>query len=151
MGSVFVSPLLPSCFVDDMLPVTFGRLPLVARFCTFPLWPPRLPRVAFFTFRRGFGRTKPRSACAAVFFSVTELADRRLIPNPYQLIFPSGIECGGDSVAFAAVTLDAEVGREAARDKVVTSTQAESVRIDAFKIHRIAGCEFERFALHDNR
>jgi hypothetical protein len=81
MGFVFASPLLLMAYREFVLPVTFGRLPLAARFCTFPLWPPRLPRVAFLSFRRGFGRTKSRSACAAVFFSVTELAFCRLIPT----------------------------------------------------------------------
>ena len=33
---------------------------------------------------------------------------------PYQLKFPSGIKCGGYTVAFAAVTLHAEIDEKAA-------------------------------------
>ena len=52
---------------------------------------------------------------------MTELADRRpllgyghVALGSHQLKIPSGMECGGNSVAFAAVTLDAEVGKETA-------------------------------------
>jgi hypothetical protein len=59
---------------NNAVAAIFGRYGKadVRRFYVPPLWAHTLACAAFFSYRRGFAPTLRRSACVAIFFSVTE-------------------------------------------------------------------------------
>ena len=107
MGSVFVSSFILMTYKEFVLSVTFGRLPLVARFCTFPFVAATFAPCGLFVFPASVWANQVRVGLCGGFFQCDRTRGRRLLSaicRP-ELKFPSGVECGGDAVAFGRMKI----------------------------------------------